>query len=326
MKLINLTQTGIVEKDQTEFAAEITSGLSQIPKKIPSKYFYDDIGSQLFQEITRLEEYYLTRKEFEILNLYKETFPELINEKEIDIVELGVGDGHKTKLLIEGFIKKGIKVHFYPVDISTEALHQLESNISAFREIEVEAIAAEYLQGLEYVNEQSIRKKIVLFLGSNIGNFSREEEAHFLKNISSNLRADDYLLIGFDLKKDINIMTAAYSDSKGVTAHFNLNLLERINHELEGDFDIKKFRHLAQYNPVIGAMESFLISLTEQTVTLKKLNKSFHFEEFEPIHMEYSFKFTEKEIEKLSLEGGFTKVRNFSDPQHFYVDSLWRVQ
>ncbi len=327
MNIIKLIQdeSQKTDCDLQQFFEDVTKGLSSIPKKISSKYFYDDRGSQLFQEITKLDEYYLTRKEYEIIESIKDLLPDIVGQREIDIVELGVGDGHKTKLVIESFLKKKIKVHFYPIDISIEALNLLEENVSEFKELDINAIAAEYLEGLSYVRNKSQYRQVVLFLGSNIGNFNREEELIFLKKIKSILHPEDYLLIGFDLKKDIEVLTRAYSDSEGVTADFNLNLLERINKELGGDFQVKDFKHFAQYNPVLGAMESFILSLKEQVVTLKNIDRSFSFEPFEAIHMEYSFKFSEKEIRKLSHEGGFSQVTNFSDKQHYYIDSLWQV-
>lgn len=328
MKIIKLKKdvSKFEDMQKMHFAHDIAWGLSSTPKRIPSKYFYNNEGSRLFQQITRLDEYYLTKKEFEIIDTYKEDLPDLIGREEIDIVELGVGDGHKTKLLIESFLKKKIKVHFYPIDISEEALNQLQSNMQNFKNLEIEAIAAEYIEGLRYVRKQSPRRQIVLFLGSNIGNFNRNEERDFLKMVRQEMHKNDFLLIGFDLKKDLDILVPAYSDKEGVTADFNLNVLERINTELGGNFERENFRHLAQYNPLIGAMESFLLSLKEQKVTLKFLERSFSFDAFEAIHMEYSFKFNEKEITELGRQGGFVQVANFSDHQHYYIDSLWQAR
>lgn len=328
MKIVKLIKddSQLNEKQKRHFAHDIAWGLSSTPKRIPSKYFYDDEGSRLFQQITQLEEYYLSRKEFEIINTCKEKLPDLIGREEIDIVELGVGDGHKTKLLIESFLSKNIKVHFYPVDISTEALNQLQSNMQNFNGLDIEAIAAEYLEGLRYVRKNSPRRQIVLFLGSNIGNFNRNEEREFLRTVRKEMHKNDFLLIGFDLKKDMEVLVPAYSDSEGVTADFNLNVLERINAELGGNFERENFRHLAQYNPLIGAMESFLISLKEHKVTLKYLERTFSFEAYEAIHMEYSFKFNENEIKELGRQGGFEQLVNFTDNQHYYIDSLWQAR
>lgn len=311
---------------QDSFSHEIDQGLSSIPKSISSKYFYDDLGSQIFQEITGLKEYYVTRAELSILESLKNILPDMIETFEIDIIELGVGDGHKTKIMIESFLNKNIKVNFYPIDISREALHLLEKNISQNSKLTVNAIVAEYIEGLTILRNKTEHVQLVLFLGSNIGNFTPKERLELLQKIRANLKPNDYLLVGFDLKKDINILTHAYSDDEGLTAKFNLNVLSRINAELGADFSLEHFLHYALYNPVIGAMESFLLADKEQTVHIKALNKSFHFEAFEPIHLEYSYKFLEKDIDELCLKSGFTHLTNFSDANHFFIDSLWQVQ
>jgi L-histidine N-alpha-methyltransferase len=310
---------------QHNFAYDIEVGLSSRPKKIPSKYFYDDKGSQLFQEITRLQEYYPTRTELENLQSIKEILPDIIDASVIDIVELGVGDGHKTKILIDSFKQKNITVNFYPIDISLEALQLLKNNFSPEDNLTIHGILGEYLQGLRFARKNSHNRQIVLLLGSNIGNFTPEEAIEILKGIRKVMHKDDFLLIGFDLKKNIDVMVRAYSDSEGVTAKFNLNLLERINNELGATFASESFVHRAHYNPELGAMESFLISMRNQDVFIKDLNKTFHFDEFEPIHLEYSFKYLEKEIDTMSLNGGFMPVQNFKDSQLFFLDALWRV-
>lgn len=322
---LNEDKKKILMVENYGFAEDVEKGLSATPKKLSSKYFYDDLGSKIFQEITRLDDYYLTRSELEILNDIKGTLPEIIGEKEVDIIELGVGDGHKTKIIIDSFLEKKIKVNFLPIDISLEALHLLENNISASKNLNIHAIAAEYIAGINFARKLSKNRLIVLFLGSNIGNFTKDESISILQAIKSVLNKNDYILIGFDLKKDIQVLTKAYSDEMGVTAKFNLNLLLRINTELGGNFDVSQFKHLAFYNPELGAMESFLISLKDQNVFLSKINKEFHFEAFEPIHLEYSFKFLEKDIQAMSKTSGFKFIGNFSDHNKFFVDSLWQV-
>jgi len=311
--------------ERKHFAQDVEAGLSSHPKNISSKYFYDDYGSQIFQKITKLDEYYPTRTEFKILESLKDSLPDIIGSGEIDLVELGAGDGHKTKILIDSFLQKGIKVNFMPIDISEEALHLLEENIGPKNNLSLHGIVADYIEGLSFARKQSENKMIILFLGSNIGNFSREESLHLLRQVRKHLRDKDYLLIGFDLKKDIDQLTRAYSDSEGVTAQFNLNLLKRINSELGGTFNIEQFKHQAFYNPELGAMESYLISLTEQDVFIAALNRTFHFEAFEPIHLEYSFKFLEKEINEISEVGGFKSISNFKDPDSLFIDALWQV-
>lgn len=308
-----------------QFETDIDKGLSASPKSISSKYFYDTKGSRLFQEITELEEYYLTRSELEILENIKNILPDLVGKNEVDIVELGVGDGQKTKIIINSFLDRNIKVNFFPIDISEEAMHLLENNISTSKNLNVNAVVGEYIEGMQYARDHSKNRQIVLFLGSNIGNFDKEDEYKIIKSIKATLRKDDFLLIGFDMKKDIGILTKAYKDQQGVTSRFNLNLLERINKELGADFDLDSFEHLAFYNPELGAMESFLISLKAQTVTIPGLSKEYKFDAYEPIHLEYSFKFMEKDIQDLSSKGGFKQISNFSDKNKYFIDSLWQI-
>ncbi|MDD4974653.1 MAG: L-histidine N(alpha)-methyltransferase [Bacteriovorax sp.] len=308
-----------------QFAKDINIGLSSTPKKLSSKYFYDTRGSQIFQEITKLDEYYLTRAELEILERIKNILPDLVGKNEVDIVELGVGDGHKTKIIINSFLDKKIKVNFFPIDISAEAMHLLEDHISESKNLNIHAVVGEYIEGMNFAREHSKNRQIVLFLGSNIGNFNKTDGENILKKIKSILKKDDFLLIGFDLKKDIEFMTRAYSDHEGITAKFNLNILERINTELRGNFEVENFEHLALYNPELGAMESYLISLKDQIVTISELKKKFKFDAYEPIHLEYSFKFLEKDIQDLSIQGGFKCIGNFKDGNKYFIDSLWQV-
>lgn len=327
MKISRLLFDGRANKnlEREQFSLEVLHGLSSHPKKISSKYFYDDRGSQIFQQITQMDEYYPTRTELEILKSMKDILPQIIGAQQIDIVELGVGDGHKTKVLIEGLIEKKIKLQFFPIDISEEALHLLQDNIQENEKLSIHGVVAEYIEGLRFARNNSMNKQLVLFLGSNIGNFSREERVLLLREIRAIMHTKDFLLVGLDLKKDIEIMTRAYNDREGITAQFNLNLLKRINNELGGDFHPENFGHQAFYNPELGAMESYLISLVDQNVSIATLERSFHFDEFEPIHVEYSFKFLEREINQLGLEGGFKPVSNFKDSDKLFIDALWEV-
>ena len=326
MSRLLFDEKGNKNLEREQFALDVLQGLSSHPKKMSSKYFYDERGSQIFQQITQMDEYYPTRSELEILKNMKDILPQIIGAAQIDIVELGVGDGHKTKILIEGLIEKKIKVQFFPIDISEEALHLLQDNIQENEDLVIHGVVAEYIEGLRFARNNSLNKQLVLFLGSNIGNFSREERVSLLREIKEIMHEKDFLLIGLDLKKDIEVMTRAYSDHEGITAQFNLNLLKRINNELGGDFHPENFGHQALYNPELGAMESYLISLVDQNVPITTLERSFHFDEFEPIHMEYSFKFLEKEINQLGLDGGFKPISNFKDSGQLFIDALWEVE
>ncbi|KZN55364.1 hypothetical protein N474_15405 [Pseudoalteromonas luteoviolacea CPMOR-2] len=321
-----LTQNGHgQDAEEDQLAIEVLTGLSAQPKHLSAKYFYDDTGSELFQKITQHEDYYLTAKEFEILTRISSQLAHLIDEQEIDIIELGAGDGHKSQLIIDGFLKNGCKVNFYPIDISEKAMVMLQENIVPDEKLAIHGVVAEYFEGLKLVRSQSSNKQLVLFLGSNIGNFNREQSQGFLRKLWMSLNSQDYILTGYDLKKDVNKLTAAYNDEAGLTARFNLNLLHRINHELGGNFKLDKFQHYGIYNPILGAMESYVLSTEKQAVYIKALQRTFQFDAYEAIHLEYSFKFTKKDIEDLCEQTGFKLIKNFTDANEHFIDSLWQV-
>ncbi len=308
-----------------EFAIDVLTGLSKPEKRLSTKYFYDDRGSDLFQKITQHHDYYLTRTEFNILKESSAKIANLINEDEIDIIELGAGDGHKSELVIDGFLGQGKKVNYFPIDISAQALKQMEEHITHKSDLTIHGIVADYLQGLKFLKQKSKRRKFVLFLGSNIGNFDRTQSENFLRQLWKYLNSDDYLLIGFDLKKDVEKLSAAYNDSSGHTRDFNLNLLDRINRELGGNFDKKKFQHIGVFNPKLGAMESYLLPKEKQEVYIKELEHSFEFEAYEPLHLEYSFKYTKEDIERTCQHTGFKLKDHFTDKDQLFIDSLWQV-
>jgi dimethylhistidine N-methyltransferase len=301
-------------------------GLSSEPKKISAKYFYDDKGSELFQKITQHEDYYPTRTEFKILSDIKEKLPELIVEDNVDIVELGSGDGHKSRIILDGFLNQGKKTAYYPIDISEKAMHLLDDHLPKHENLKSLGVVGEYFEGVRYVSKESSNKKLVLFLGSNIGNFGLIQSQGFLRRLWRHLDHGDQVLIGFDLKKEISVLNKAYNDSSGVTRDFNLNLLNRINKELSADFKPENFVHYGAYNPILGAMESFLISTKKQSVRVDDLERTFDFKEYEPIHLEYSFKFLKSEIESLANQTGYEIIKHFSDEKNYFVDSLWTVK
>lgn len=313
-------------KENISFCVDVLKGLSSKEKSISSKYLYDEAGSDIFQEITKLREYYLTKAEENILSKRASEIVGYIQSSEVDVVELGVGDGHKTKLVLNELANQGKKTNFFGIDISAEALSQMKENIKENGGLEVCAVIGEYLPGLAYARAKSERQMLVLFLGSNIGNFFPDYRSEFLGSVRANLRPGDLVLTGFDLKKNISRLMSAYNDEKGVTAKFNLNLLSRINNELGGEFDLSKFIHHAIYNPVLGAMESHLISTCEQEVYIEEFDKTFHFDSYEPIHLEYSFKFSRREIEAMASKAGFAPIDHFTDESGDYVDSLWEAK
>jgi len=192
-------------------------------------------------------------------------------------------------------------------------------------ELEVGGIVSDYFAGLKWLNNRYARKNLVLFLGSSIGNFTAAEARFFLKNVWNCLNDGDNLLIGFDLKKDIEVLLGAYNDSKGVTAEFNLNLLHRINRELGGTFDTNKFRHFGTYDVFSGGMESYLVSLKEQEVYVGQVGRAFRFRAWEPIHTEYSYKYHVSDIERLAADTGFAVEEHLFDSRRWFADSIWRV-
>ena len=326
MKITNLLLANPTTEHKEEFKTDVLIGLSSNPKTISEKYFYDDVGSELFQKISQHRDYYLTKTEFSILETHGAALANKINESEIDIIELGAGDGHKSKLIVNSFLNKGTKVNFYPIDISEKAMRFLSENMAVGGLLDIHGIVADYFHGLTHLKQISNNKKLVLFLGSNIGNFGKSQTMEFLKKLWLSLNANDHVLIGYDLKKDTAILNKAYNDSDGLTRDFNLNLLNRMNLELGANFDLEKFQHYGFYNPILGAMESYLISLEDQLIYMPALEKSFHFERFEPLHLEYSFKFSEADINYLASHSGFETEVHFSDQQNYFIDSLWQVK
>lgn len=314
---------------QNTFADDVRHGLSSDPKFLLSKYFYDDEGSRLFQEIMRLPEYYLTRSELEIFTSKTAEIGEAFAAAtgEFDLIELGAGDGSKTSVLIDFFLKNRADFTYVPIDISDEALKFLTEKFAArFPDLAIKPEQGDYFRTLESFKTKSKRRKIVLFLGSNIGNFSQPQAQIFFADLRRTMNADDRLFVGFDLQKDPRTIRRAYDDAQGVTAAFNLNLLTRINRELGANFDLEAFSHYASYHPIEGAARSFLMSRRRQTVFIEAINQSFEFAAWEPIFMEISQKYTLAMIEDLARGSGFSVAENFFDEPEFYANSLWKPE
>ncbi len=316
------------QQKQNTFAEDILAGLSDEPKNLSSKYFYDDEGSRLFQEIMKLPEYYLTRSEDEIFRKQTdEIFKAFDAEKsEFDLIELGAGDGTKTSLLVDYFLKHDANFRYVPIDISSEALNFLTEKFNKeFPELNIQTEQGDYFKTLQAFKEKSNKRKIILFLGSNIGNFREEQAVEFFKQLRKIMGKDDLIFIGFDLHKNPKTILNAYADSQDVTAKFNLNLLKRINRELGANFNTEEFSHYASYHPTECAARSYLISQKEQTVRIESLNKEFQFKKWEPVYMEVSQKYNLEMIEKLAKKSNFEIVRNFYDENKFYTNSLWKI-
>lgn len=324
------TLDGQAKMDSTqELALSVLEGLSKRPKGLPSKLFYDDKGSELFKKIMSLDEYYPTRCEAEILKTHGDTIANYMKSSNFNLIELGCGDGAKTILLLNSLLKISKKFNFVPLDISKAAVEFLINNLKkeyGTIPFHVKGLVAEYFQGLSWLTENISEKNLVLFLGSNIGNFNKPMALRFLRHLWHSLNAGDYVLIGFDLKKDLDVLYDAYNDSQGITKEFNFNVLDRVNEILGGNFDRKNFQHQGLYDVKSGAMESYLISQKAHTVWIEELGREFSFQPWEAIHMEYSYKYLETDIEELASSTGFKIVENFMDSKKYFLDTLWEVK
>lgn len=322
--------SGVRSLPDQEFARDVSRGLTGSPKYISSKYFYDAKGDALFQQIMELEEYYLTKAEHSIFTDQKE---EILNtfrsdeNNEFNLIELGAGDGYKTKVLLRYFLDQQANFKYQPVDISSHVLETMSEYLSnEMPELQVSGLRGEYFQVLQGLKKNTNVRRIVLFLGSNVGNFTKPIATQFLYQLKNGLAPGDLVMIGFDLKKDPSKILAAYNDSKGVTRDFNLNLLTRINNELGANFNTTNFIHYPYYDPAIGECRSYLISTCAHTVNIQNLNQNVHFKAWEPIHMEISTKFDLETVQELAQTTGFSIEANFFDEDKWFVDSVWKVK
>jgi len=307
------------------FQKDIDLGLSADFKTLPSKYFYDETGDALFVEIMNMPEYYLTKAEFDIfknqnhgliksLKLDKRTFFEL--------VELGAGDGTKTKELLRTLDKENYQFKYSPIDISENALKKLESSInSELPNVSISTKQGDYFDVLADL-KNSKHPIIVLFLGSNIGNLKDDRSKEFLLKLGNNLKTGDKVLLGVDLIKAKSIVLPAYNDAQGITKRFNLNLLTRINRELDANFDLNNFEHHPEYTEAEGIARSFLISTKDQRVDIKKIDKSFTFKKGEKIHMETSRKYNDAILNGILKDSSLTIIDRLTDSKNLFADYI----
>ncbi len=305
------------------FAKDVWQGLQQTPKKLSSRYFYDEAGDQLFQRIMQMPAYYLTNCEYEIFTTHRQAILDLLGDAPFDLIELGAGDGYKTKVLLKHFLAAGATFRYLPIDISANALQKLEAELRAeLPNLQVEGLAGDYFKMLEQLGGSGNVRKFILFIGANIGNLSCEQAAIFLQRIQQSMNPGDLLLIGFDLKKDPQLILDAYNDPEGITAAFNLNLLHRINRELGADFNVDAFSHWETYNPVSGATKSYLVSRAAQHVHL--FGQRIAFDAWEAIEVELSLKYSLPDIEALASAAGFRIRQHFTDRHNFFIDTIWQ--
>jgi dimethylhistidine N-methyltransferase len=311
-----------------DFAEDVRRGLGARPKSLPPKYFYDALGSQLFDAICLLPEYYLTRAEGEIFERHAREIVGAAREgaARVTLFELGSGSASKTRRIIDALLAEQKRLTYVPVDISPAALEaSARALLGDYADLSVTAYAADYDTALPRLGEsrEEGARALVLFLGSNIGNFDRGEARAFLERLRGVLRAGDRLLLGADLKKDAAVLEAAYDDALGVTAAFNLNLLARINRELGADFSPRDFRHLALYDEPEGRVEMHLESAREQTVRVGALGLDVEFGAGERVHTENSYKYSLAELSALAAETGFSRAHTWLDSGERFSSSLF---
>jgi L-histidine N-alpha-methyltransferase len=285
------------------FARDVRAGLTASPKSLPCRYFYDREGSQLFEQICDLPEYYLPRAEREILEARAPALASRFATR-VTMVELGSGSAAKTRILVEAFLRRHEALRYVPVDISQAILEEsARALLETYSGLEVLAVAGDYLDGLRYLGVDGNDLKLILWLGSSIGNLERQDAAAFLGRVRHTMSPRDRLLVGIDLRKDRRVLEPAYDDSQGVTARFNKNILTRINRELGGHFELETFRHHAVYDEESGRIEMYLVSTRAQHVRIDRLGLAVRFDAGEALHTENSYKYSLSEIEALARGG-----------------------
>ena len=292
------------DKLQKTFAQELSSSLDQKQKSIHPKFFYDKKGSQLFEEICKLPEYYLTRTEIGILTQLYDKLPLHLNG-DFRLVELGSGSSKKTRILLSILERLHKHIEYFPIDNSKILKESSTILLDDYENLHITGIIDNYESGLEFIKNYDNKKNLIAFLGSSFGNFDYENGLEFLQKINSSMKKDDLFLIGLDLVKDKAVLERAYNDSQGVTAKFNLNVLSRINSELDSNFNINKFVHHAIYNESQNRVEIYLRSLENQTVNIPKARMILQIKQDELIHTENSYKYTIPEINKMLSMTGF---------------------
>jgi len=311
-----------------QFYQDVIEGLQSTPKHLSSKYFYDTNGDKLFQELMNCEEYYPTKCELEIFtHQTAEICQAMIADGDpFDLIELGAGDAMKSSYLLRYLLDQNIDFTYLPIDISDNVISYLNITLPVtLPGLKMTGLNGEYFDMLKKATSLSSRRKVVMFLGSNIGNMPVSDAEIFCRELRSHLSPDDMLLIGIDLKKNPKTVLAAYNDKQGITKRFNLNLLERINRELHADFDLSKFEHYPVYDPETGACKSYLISTEDQQVKINN-KESVHFSKDEYIYMEISQKYTVMQTNQLAESAGFKAENIFFDSKKWFIDTIWKAE
>lgn len=316
------------------FAQDVRTGLTSVPKQLPPKYFYDDLGSRLFEAICFLPEYYVTRDEREILLANAEQIVEEVgvSSQSVKLIELGSGTSEKTRHLIGALLAKGISLSYLPIDISSASLESGSTALlKLYPGIQITAFATDYSTALNELAKSTQTpgaggRTIAIFLGSSIGNLDLDERPALLRAMRAVLQPGDSFLIGADLKKGTDILLPAYNDALGVTAAFNLNLLIRINRELDGDFDLSKFEHRSIFNEELSRIEMHLFSREAQVVRIKDLDLEIQFKRGESIHTENSYKYELTMLSGLALETGFRLTNSWFDKRRRFSLNCFKAR
>ncbi|MFZ0515003.1 MAG: L-histidine N(alpha)-methyltransferase [Candidatus Nitrosopolaris sp.] len=309
-----------------DFAQSIKEGLgTRNQKRVNPKYFYDSEGSQLFEEICRQPEYYPWRIEAAILRQHSMKMACIHGKKKISIIELGSGSSIKTRILLQEVLLRQSSLYYFPIDVSKAMLRETINKLSAdFSNLRTMGISSDYEDGVDKANSliatdpQIPDRKLIIFLGSSIGNFEPNESVAFLKKLRSKMEKNDHLLLGIDLHKTKKVLEAAYNDETGITARFNLNLLTRINRELRGEFNLDCFVHHAFYNSSYQRVEMHLVSTKDQQVYVGRLGQTFSFNKNETIHTENSYKYSAEKIKQMAEDSQFIIKRNFFDEKKWF--------
>jgi L-histidine N-alpha-methyltransferase len=328
MQLSTQTETKQSHPDKTtQFYQDVITGLQASPKYLNSKYFYDANGDKLFQELMNCDEYYPTNCELEIFSgQTAEMAAAIMAGEAFDLIELGAGDAMKSSYLLKYLLQQKADFTYMSIDISDSVISYLNITLPVILPgLQITGLNGEYFEMLTKAVASSKRRKVVLFLGSNIGNMSVSEAVTFCSEVRQHLSPGDSLLIGFDLKKNPKTILAAYNDKGGITKKFNLNLLERINRELNADFDLNQFDHYPTYDPETGACKSYLVSLADQVVKING-RENIHFLKDEYIFMEISQKFALSQTDQMASAAGFKTVNQFLDHKKWFVDAIWTAE
>jgi L-histidine N-alpha-methyltransferase len=305
------------------FAGDVRAGLTATPKRLPPKYFYDTLGSHLFEAICQLPEYYLTRAETEIFQRHAAEIVTAL-PRLTSIAEFGSGSAVKSRYLLAAVLARQDFLHYQPLDISPDILRQsAEALLESHAGLWITGYVCDYLHRMPPLERRDGGNVLVLFLGSNIGNYTPEEARSLLRRMRQTMQPGDGLLLGADLIKAQEVLEAAYDDALGVTAAFNLNVLLRINQELGGNFDLRQFAHRAVFNAAQSRMEIYVVSQVAQTVRLAALDLEFEFQAGETIHTENSHKFDAAQLAELAQMTGFAPAKMWLDERGWFSSSLW---